>query len=76
MTEKEQIAALKLEVVKLRDALEGLICWVDESIPTGPSWGTPEARASNEQMRKDALEAAYRCFPENYNGFVEHSLRN
>jgi hypothetical protein len=46
---------------KLRNALEGLICWIGES-PEGPAWATPESRARNRAMFDEAMVSALKCF--------------
>ena len=55
-----------IENSKLKNALEGLICWAGES-PDGPEGATPEAKARNRQMFEQALKNACNCFPEDYN---------
>lgn len=56
---------LMVENQKLRDALAGLVPWAG-SLPEGPDWATPEAKARNRAMFEKALDDACKCFPDDY----------
>lgn len=51
---------------KLRKSLADLIPWAG-ILPEGPSWSTPEAKATNRAMFEKAFAAACACFPDDYN---------
>lgn len=64
---EQKFKALLAENKKMREALEGLICWIGKS-PDGPPWATPDAKRRSRQMFEEAMSRAVDCFPKDYNG--------